>query len=166
MNGDKQEGPVEQEDLVGLIKSGLVNGKTPLWRDGMGDWLQLSQTELSSYASVKVPPPFKGMSTPPPPPAFAGSSSLQRNPEKVYPSNPPKSPHTCWWGLLLVGLPHIILGQTAKGVLFLVVALILGAFTAGLSAFVLVPLNIVDAYKAGKVLASGRPVGKWDFFPS
>ena len=166
MNGDKQEGPVEQDTIAELIQAGQVTGNTPVWRDGMANWLQLSQTELSSYASVKVPPPFKGMSTPPPPPAFAGSSSLQRNPEKVYPSNPPKSPHTCWWGLLLVGLPHIILGQTEKGVLFLIAALILGFFTAGLSAFVLVPLNIVDAYKVGKVLASGRPVGKREFFPS
>lgn len=88
MNEDKQEGPFEQEELVGLIKAGRVNGKTPVWRDGMGDWLQLSQTELSSYAAAKVPPPFTGMSTPPPPPtAFANSSSSARDPAMVYPVN-------------------------------------------------------------------------------
>jgi hypothetical protein len=168
MNGDKQEGPYEQEELVGLIKAGRLNGKTPVWRDGMGDWLQLSQTELSAHAAPKVPPPFTGISTPPspPPPAFASSSSFQRDPNMVYPSNPPKSPNNCWWGLLLPGLPEMILGQGAKGAAICGVGLFLAFISGGASYILFMPANIVDAYKVGKVLASGRPVGKWEFFPS
>jgi hypothetical protein len=168
MNGDKQEGPIEQDAITKLIQSGQITGNTPIWRDGMANWLKLSQTELAPLAhTVNEPPSFAGTSMPPPAPSvFASSTSFARDPEKIYPSNPPKSPNNCWWGLLFAGLPHIILGQTAKGVLFLIVGIILAIFTGGLSAFVILPLNIVDAYKVGKVLESGRPVGKWDFFPS
>jgi GYF domain 2 len=167
MNGDKQEGPVEQDRITELIQSGQVTGNTPVWRDGMGDWLQLSQTELAPLIpSIKAPPRFTGTSMPPPPPVFTSSTSFARDPEKIYPSNPPKSPHTCWWGILIVGLPHFILGQTAKGAVFFTAAFILGILTAGISALVFVPINIIDSYQVGKVLASGRPVGKWDFFPS
>ncbi len=88
MNGDKQEGPVEQDTIAELIQAGQVTGNTPVWRDGMANWLKLSQTELAPLApAVNVPPPFKGMSTPPPP-AMGKAADANPTPSMAYPVNP------------------------------------------------------------------------------
>jgi uncharacterized membrane protein YhaH (DUF805 family) len=87
MNGDKQEGPLEQEAMMTLIKSGRINSTTPVWNESMQEWIPLSQTELSSHASAKVPPPFTGMSTPPPP-AMGKAAYANPTPSMAYPVNP------------------------------------------------------------------------------
>jgi len=73
-------------------------------------------------------------------------------------------------------------GQTGKGILLVLLYLVVFG-CAGISTVVtiatvvglIIPLAIwgiptaiiiIDSYKVGKTLASGKPVGKWSFFPS
>jgi TM2 domain-containing membrane protein YozV len=65
----------------------------------------------------------------------------------------------------MLGLPQMIYGQVGKGLLWLAIGMVSTFVTAGFALFILYPLVIVDAHKIGKVLQSGRPVGKMEFFP-
>lgn len=85
-----------------------------------------------------------------------------RDAGKVYPSNPPKSPHLAWLNLLIPGLSQIIMEQTIKGVVLLVSALALWVTGVG----ILIQIaSVVDGFMVGQALKSGRPVGQWEFFP-
>ncbi len=84
----------------------------------------------------------------------------------MYPLNPPQSPHACWLDLLITGLAQMYLGQVGKG---------LAIFGAAIASYFVVPIldslvicivAIIDAYQVGATLRSGRPVGKWEFFPN
>jgi hypothetical protein len=92
-------------------------------------------------------------------------SQEKRDPNLVYPSIPPKSPHFCWLNIIpfLAGIAQIIFGQTAKGAAIIGVAIIFWFIELG---WVINILSIIDAYMVGKVLQSGRPVGQWQFFPN
>ena len=73
--------------------------------------------------------------------------------------------------MVFVGVPQIIHGQIAKGILLLLVCwfvIPILAFTIiGLPLAILIQiLLVVDAYKVGKTLKTGKPIGKWEFFPS
>jgi TM2 domain-containing membrane protein YozV len=89
------------------------------------------------------------------------------NSDLVYPKNPPLSPHFCWLNLIWLGIPHLVFGQTGKGILliFINVLLICTAVGIPIAIFFVVVLTF-DAFYVGKTLASGKPVGKWSFFPS
>lgn len=65
---------------------------------------------------------------------------------------------------LLVGLGQIIMGQTAKGIVMLIGAIILGIFTFGLSALLTTPISIIDAILIAKKKQQGKPIGDWEFF--
>jgi TM2 domain-containing membrane protein YozV len=67
-------------------------------------------------------------------------------------------------GLCLAGVGQMILGQVGKGVVILLGSIALGALTAGLSAFVTLPLAAIDAYCIAKKLQDGKPVGQWEWF--
>jgi len=82
----------------------------------------------------------------------------------VYPKNPPVSPHMAWLCLIWPGIPHLIHGQTIKGIVLMITTVI--SFVFPILTLVLIVATIIDAFKVGKVLASGRAVGKWAFFPS
>jgi len=86
----------------------------------------------------------------------------------VHPSEQPKDPVLMGvLSALIPGLGQIILGQTAKGIVMLVVATFLTVGTCGWG-LLLYPLNWVvsglDAYKIATKLKQGNPVGGWDFF--
>ena len=83
----------------------------------------------------------------------------------IYPKNPPISPHLALLGLLFAGTPQFVFGQICKGVIFLSVSFFL--FIVGLwwLNIVIILLSIVDGYKVGIVLKSGKPVKKLSFFP-
>ena len=66
--------------------------------------------------------------------------------------------------LLVVGLGQMYLGQVAKGILMLIIALILGALTSGISFFIVGPISMVDAYCIGKKIKKHIPVRKLEFF--
>lgn len=84
----------------------------------------------------------------------------------INPSNPPKNP--LLMGLLsgccITGLGQIILGQTLKGVVILLGAVVFGVITGGLGAFIVLPLVGIDAYLIAKKLEAGQPVEEWEFF--
>jgi TM2 domain-containing membrane protein YozV len=94
-----------------------------------------------------------------------GTRDQGRRTALVYPSTPVKSPHLCWLNLLLAGLAQIIFGQTAKGLTIFGVTLASNLLFLGLG-IVFNIAAIIDAYLVGKKLAAGKPVGKWEFFPS
>lgn len=82
----------------------------------------------------------------------------------VYPKNPAKTPHVAWWCLVWPGSSQIIHGQVAKGVLMMIGSLIVNIVCWPVNLLV-IPASIIDAYKVGNRLASGKPVRKWDWFP-
>ena len=89
----------------------------------------------------------------------------QRDPNRVYPSNPPKSGSTAViLSCLLTGIGQMYLGQAGKGLVLLVVALLIGAATAGFSAPVFWIVGMIDAHKIGNKLANGHSVGEWECF--
>lgn len=57
----------------------------------------------------------------------------------------------------------MLMGQTVKGIVLLISSWALSVAGIGLLIWI---ASIVDGYLVGKVLASGRPVGEWQFFPS
>ena len=173
MDGEKRIGPVAQDAVIALIRSGTVNRSTPVWRDGIADWLELGQSELASFIATPPPEPRKAVPpayTPPPVTAQQTSTSFTRDPKKVYPSNPPKSPNLCWWNVLWPGVSHLAHGQVAKGLLLaLLISPVCGVlFWVGLPLpyVALTVLSVIDGYQVGKVLKSGKPVGNWQFLPS
>ncbi len=105
-------------------------------------------------------------SQPPPQPenTAAGTRDQSRATDMVYPKNPPVSPHMAWLCLIWPGIPHLIHGQTIKGIVLMITTVI--SFVFPILTLVLIVATIIDAFKVGKVLASGRAVGKWAFFPS
>jgi TM2 domain-containing membrane protein YozV/RNA polymerase subunit RPABC4/transcription elongation factor Spt4 len=65
---------------------------------------------------------------------------------------------------LILGLGQIILGQTAKGLTILIVGIIVGIITFGISSFITVPISVIDAYLIAKKKKEGKLVGDWEFF--
>jgi hypothetical protein len=69
-----------------------------------------------------------------------------------------------WLCIIWPGIPHLIHGQTAKGVVLMIVSavsLVFPILTLGI-----IVASTIDAFKIGKVLCAGRPVAKWAWFPS
>lgn len=94
------------------------------------------------------------------------SSSPETTPRdagKVYPSNPPKSPHLAWLNLLIPGLSQILMEQTIKGIVLLVSSVVL--WVTGIGVLIQIA-SVVDGFMVGNVLKSGRPVSQWQFFPT
>ncbi len=135
-----------------------------------------SQQGPPVIGTTQQAPPVQGdvrqtSSTPqvaPQQPATQFDAGVSRgNSDLVYPKNPPLSPHMCWLNLVWWGPAQIAFGQTAKGVLLIFVCMFL--LCTGVGAIIMLlgfPFIIFDSYKVGKTLASGKPVGKWSFFPS
>ncbi len=106
----------------------------------------------------------------------AEASSFNRDSGKVYPSNPPRSPHLAWLNLLTPGLAQIVFGKTGLGIVGVLVTQVLSAvsrvpnttliFICVVGYFSLLIGSIVDAYKTGLTLRRGKPVSKWGLFPS
>ena len=131
-----------------------------VWSDGMEEWTPAAKTPLTSlFIKQAAPPPLN-------PRQPSMDDDWERDVTKVYPSNPPKSPQLCWLNLFIVGLSQILLGQVAKGIVILIADLILVFVTGGITFFLIRPIVIVDAFMVGRVLRTGRPVGKWQFFPT
>jgi TM2 domain-containing membrane protein YozV len=91
-----------------------------------------------------------------------------RDPRLIYPSSSPDSPllMAILSGCCIAGLGQMVLGQVAKGVVFLLGAVVLAVLTAGISVLLTWPLMGIDAYMVAKKLQSGRPVTPWESFPT
>ncbi|MGO8748919.1 MAG: hypothetical protein ACLQNE_23385 [Thermoguttaceae bacterium] len=70
----------------------------------------------------------------------------------------------CLLSLVIVGLGQMLLGQTIKGVVMLIAAMVLGVLTVGLAIVVVWPVSAIDAYMIAKKLREGKSVGEWEFF--
>ena len=196
---DRPEGPVDDEAILSLIKDGTIAPHSMVWRDGWSDWKPARDTELASHFGPPPIPPEAGQASsgvgaawstgshndgtaagPEPGGSQTSVSSFDRDPNFVYPSNPPKTPHLCWLNLLVQGIAQMVFGQIAKGIVILLFFWLIGPFfigffgallgDAGVFFMVLVIVglaiaSLVDAFKVGKSLAQGQPVGKWQFFP-
>lgn len=44
-----KKGPFETDEIRGLIASGTVSGSTPVWKQGLRQWIRLDTTELGQY---------------------------------------------------------------------------------------------------------------------
>jgi hypothetical protein len=119
-----------------------------------------------------------------------------RDPNRIYPRPHPHSPWICLLNLLVLpGMAQIALGQSGKGALWfglslppvaltlaaLIVALAeyFGANDGGaamtwgivaglafLAALAVLLAATLDAWRVAQALRAGRPVGRWEFFPS
>jgi len=68
-DGNKQIGPVADEAMKVLIRTGVLSPNTPVWREGLPEWTTIAQGELSGEQraftrptptpSLKVPPLLK-----------------------------------------------------------------------------------------------------------
>lgn len=110
---------------------------------------------------------FGGTATQPPPSSNAatGTRDQEKKVDLVYPKNPPLSPHLCWVNLLLSGLAQILHGQVSKGIVILVVTIASNLVLPVILALVIGAVSVIDAFMVGKVLKTGKPIGKWAWFP-
>lgn len=46
----QQKGPVDDAVLTAFVRQGVLLPSTPVWREGMAQWLPLNETELAAYA--------------------------------------------------------------------------------------------------------------------
>lgn len=67
-------------------------------------------------------------------------------------------------GCLIAGLGQLLIGQAAKGFVILVLSMIVGFLTGGMSALFIMPLAALDAYLLADKLRNGKTVGQWEFF--
>jgi len=58
-------GPVTREQLAGMLAGGQISPHTPVWREGMADWLAASQVgELAAAMPAAAPPMTSPVPTP------------------------------------------------------------------------------------------------------
>jgi hypothetical protein len=133
----------------------------------MDEWQPAGNTDLKAqFPQRKTPPPVTKKPTLSPivTPTDV-TDSFARDPQKVYPSNPPKSPHLCWINMVMPGLAQIMHGQVAKGFAILGATMI-GTMLFAIPGLLIWGASFVDAFMTGRVLEQGRPVGKWQLFPT
>jgi TM2 domain-containing membrane protein YozV len=95
-------------------------------------------------------------------------SGYPRDSGLVFPKANPESPvlMAILSGCVIAGAGQMVMGQVAKGVAFLLGAVVLGVLTAGISIILTWPLMGIDAYMVAKKLKAGKPVSKWECFPT
>ncbi len=98
------------------------------------------------------------------PDTVAGTRDQVNRENVVYPKNPPLSPHLAWLSLILTGLPQLIFGQVAKGIVCCAVFFL--SLPTGILPLPILIAASIDAYMVGKILQSGKPVTRWQFFPN
>jgi hypothetical protein len=53
---DETLGPVPNQRLLELLRQRIINGETPVWHEGMSDWMPLRDSGLISVRPVSPPP--------------------------------------------------------------------------------------------------------------
>lgn len=66
--------------------------------------------------------------------------------------------------LVLLGLPQMLMGQGAKGLVMLCVGMLMAVVTAGFAILIILPVGMIDAYCIAQKLRSGKRVEQWEFF--
>jgi hypothetical protein len=148
-------GPVPFSELKAMAAHQSLRRTDKIWKDGMPSW-QSAETVSEIFQGlppdIEVPSPKQGI-----PPLPAGEV---------------KSPTTQSAGLLaalsffLPGVGQMVCGQTAKGAIFLIAAIILNVLTSGLVSLIICPFAAFDAYQLASKRNAGAAIGDWDFMPS
>lgn len=93
----------------------------------------------------------------------AGGAVQSSGQKTILPSGKSASTATIL-SCLITGVGQMYLGQVAKGVAILLGGMVVSGVTCGFAAPVIWVVAMIDAYKIGKKLEAGQPVGEWEFF--
>lgn len=116
LNGQRL-GPVEASTLVRMANSGQVGVDTPVWTQGMTNWVKLSQSTLAGRVSL-----------PPPAPATA-APQVYGSVQMVAPADSKdRTAYVLLAVFLGIGVHNFYAGYTARGV----IQLLLVIFTLGM----------------------------------
>lgn len=63
-DGQKPVGPIEEAEIIRLAASGAISGRTPVWKQGMAEWVAADACEIKPHL-VSVPPPLPQANPPP-----------------------------------------------------------------------------------------------------
>jgi len=177
-NENGKVGPIEEQVILHLAADGVISHDTNVWREDMVTWRPAGETGLAEYFRnpiVQVLPPLKQkISSAKVAQAINGSQSLaapfypslrsthqDNRSDLIYPPTPARSPHFAWATFFLPGFAHFIFGQTAKSLFLFMISIFFLIPSFGLIVF----LVFIDGYMVGNTLRSGKPVGRWEFFP-
>jgi hypothetical protein len=67
-------------------------------------------------------------------------------------------------GCCLAGVGQMVIGQSAKGICLMLLAIVLAFITGGVSSLIVFPLSALDAYLLADKLCNGKTIGPWEFF--
>ena len=127
MDGDKQIGPVADQAMGALIKADAISRSTPVWREGMADWVDAGQTELAA----KMGTPEK-TATPPPFRAASATTATNTQPGKQQTVSAPSGGGKGLGGVVAViffiggGVVLLMMGQLREGLIVLAIPLLFG----------------------------------------
>ncbi len=112
--GDKQRGPVTLETLRAHLASGVIDGQTLIWREGMGDW-----EPAIRHLGGSTPPPLRAWGEKPRSHPGPGISQPRRDPRvgfgeavslywsRYFEFSGRSSRSEYWWATLFVFLAGI-----------------------------------------------------------
>ncbi len=124
-----------------------------------------SQDQEQQYQPTQSPPAQTPPVQQPPPGQQEYRQAAPRSDDLIYPPVNPMDPVLMGFVgfCCFSGIAQIILGQTVKGIVMLVLMLLIVVPTAGIGLVMNILVGI-DAYLIAKKLKEGTPVGKWEFF--
>lgn len=153
-------GPIEEQVMVALVRDGTITSGTLVWRDDWKTWQPAVQTDLSKHLQKKWHTPYTGM------PVVNVDLITNQGIPQANNKSPPKE--LAFLGLFFPGLPQVILGQTWKGLLIILLTVFNPYFYLSITMIVGLVFYfglIIDGYKVGKAKSLGYHVGPWEWFP-
>lgn len=182
---DKQQtGPFSEEQIRGMLAAGMVSPTDLAWHDQLDDWIPLDQVlgaenpnpppNTASIPSVEpevTQAAFTASEAPPRPQGNAPGYPQPAASDLIYPPAKPRSVGwMTFWGFIWPGLGQLLCGQTAKGIVLMILSFIANIVLSILAAPVLPGLTMcivgaIDANWVAGALARGKPVRRWAFFP-
>ncbi len=149
----RQKGPISFYQLQQLANAGSLKSSDHVWTEGQQDWKPAGEIAGLFSGPPAVAPQMGG-------PRHTDGSGQ----DLVMPRVPPRDPTLmAVMSAVVPGLGQVVLGQTVKGIVLLVLAL--GAWRiACLGSLAVWVVAIIDAYQIGVKLRGGKPVKQWEFF--
>ena len=139
-DGMVQRGPFEMQDLPGQgLRPDML-----VWKEGMEQWRRADQVEDLIFAGLlgPVPPPVSPLSPPGAPLPYGGYPPLHP------PYNPAQSNRIAAGicGILLggLGVHKFILGMPLAGTIMLIMTLIVGMLTCGISSTIISLIGLIE----------------------
>ena len=109
INDGNQHGPLDSEEIKSLIKQGIIEPITLVWKPGMDSWIVAKETELQNHFSHSPPP----LINPPPIPNKLDKPSSQKQSkwrtQAIY-----RAKCRCWVHIILWFLPFGAIISCAK----------------------------------------------------